>query len=141
MKHFQYHLENKTASVVQWLEFWLQTQRSGFESLCYQIHWEDVGLEWGPLSLVSTLEELTIWIFKYYLERNYRLCGLVVIVPGYRFRGPGLVSRRCQIFWLVGVERGPLSLVSTLEGVKGVICVAEKYCVSSKLRTEFLNII
>jgi hypothetical protein len=28
------------------------------------------------------------WIFKYYLERNDRLCGLVVRVPGYRSRGP-----------------------------------------------------
>jgi hypothetical protein len=26
------------------------------------------------------------WIFKYYLERNDRLCGLVVRVPGYRSR-------------------------------------------------------
>jgi hypothetical protein len=32
--------------------------RSGFESLRYQIFWEVVGLEWGPLSLVSTIEEL-----------------------------------------------------------------------------------
>jgi hypothetical protein len=27
-----------------------------------------------------------------------RLCGLVVRVPGYRSRGPGYDSRRCQIF-------------------------------------------
>jgi hypothetical protein len=27
-----------------------------------------------------------------------RLCGLVVRVPGYRSRGPGFDSRRCQIF-------------------------------------------
>jgi hypothetical protein len=37
---------------------WLQIQRSGFDSLRYQIFWEEVGLEWGPLSLVSTVEEL-----------------------------------------------------------------------------------
>jgi hypothetical protein len=35
-----------------------QIQRSGFNSLHYQIFWEVVGLEWGPLSLVSTNEEL-----------------------------------------------------------------------------------
>jgi hypothetical protein len=40
---------------------WLQIQRSGFDSWRYQIFWV-VGLERGPLSLVSTTEEL--------LERN-----------------------------------------------------------------------
>jgi hypothetical protein len=38
------------------------------------------------------------------------LCGLVVRVPGYKSRGPGFDFRRYQIF-LVGLERGPLSLV------------------------------
>jgi hypothetical protein len=37
---------------------WLQIQRSGFDSRLYQIFWEVVGLERGPLSLVSTIEEL-----------------------------------------------------------------------------------
>jgi hypothetical protein len=37
---------------------WLQSQRSGFDSRHYQIFWEAVGLEQGPLSLVSTIEEL-----------------------------------------------------------------------------------
>jgi hypothetical protein len=37
---------------------WLQIQRSGFDSRRYQIFWEVVGLERGPLSLVSTNEEL-----------------------------------------------------------------------------------
>jgi hypothetical protein len=41
-----------------------------------------------------------------------RLCGPVVRVPGYRSRGPGIDSRHYQIFWeVVGLERGPLSLV------------------------------
>jgi hypothetical protein len=31
---------------------------SGFDSLRYQIFWEVVGLKRGPLSLVSTIEEL-----------------------------------------------------------------------------------
>jgi hypothetical protein len=39
----------------------LQIQRSGFDSLRYQIFWEVVGLERGTLSLVSTTEELTEW--------------------------------------------------------------------------------
>ena len=45
-----------------------------------------------------------------------RLCGLVVRVSGNRYRGPGFDSRRYQIFWVVvGLERGPLSLVRSIE--------------------------
>jgi hypothetical protein len=38
--------------------FWQQIQRSGFDSRRYQIFWEVVGLERGPLSLMSTIKEL-----------------------------------------------------------------------------------
>jgi hypothetical protein len=38
--------------------FCLQIQSSGFDSRRYQIFREAVGLERGPLSLVSTIEEL-----------------------------------------------------------------------------------
>ena len=45
-----------------------------------------------------------------------RLCGLVVRVSGYRHRGPGFDPRRYQIFRVVvGLERGPLSLVRSIE--------------------------
>jgi hypothetical protein len=37
---------------------WLQIQRSRSDSRDYQIFWEVVGLERGPLSLASTIEEL-----------------------------------------------------------------------------------
>jgi hypothetical protein len=37
---------------------WLQIQRSVFHSQRYHIFWEVVGLERGPLSLVTTTEEL-----------------------------------------------------------------------------------
>jgi len=41
-----------------------------------------------------------------------RLCGLVVRISGYRYRGSGFDPRRYQIFWVVVLlERGPLSLV------------------------------
>jgi hypothetical protein len=43
-----------------------------------------------------------------------RLCGLVVRVLDYRSRGPGVDSRALQKK-VVGLERGPLSLVSTTE--------------------------
>jgi hypothetical protein len=37
---------------------WLQIQRSGFDSRRHQIFWEALGPERGPLSLVSTIQEL-----------------------------------------------------------------------------------
>jgi hypothetical protein len=37
---------------------WLDSQRSGFDSWCYQIFREVVDLERSPLSLMSTIEEL-----------------------------------------------------------------------------------
>jgi hypothetical protein len=43
-----------------------------------------------------------------------RLCGLVVTVPGYRSRGPGFDSR-CYHWEVVGLKRGPLSLVKIIE--------------------------
>jgi hypothetical protein len=37
---------------------WLQIQRSGFDPRHYQIFWEVVGLERGPISLVSSIGEV-----------------------------------------------------------------------------------
>jgi hypothetical protein len=37
---------------------WSSGQSSGFDSRRYQIYWQVVSLERGPLSLVSTIEEL-----------------------------------------------------------------------------------
>jgi hypothetical protein len=49
-----------------------------------------------------------------------RLCGLVVRVPGYRSRRPGLDFRSYKIFWeVVGLERGPISFVTTIEDLLG----------------------
>jgi hypothetical protein len=54
------------------------------------------------------------------VQHDDRLCGLVVRVPGYRFRGLGFDSRRYQIFCeVVGLERGPLSLETTTEELLG----------------------
>jgi hypothetical protein len=55
-----------------------------------------------------------MWSVSY--DRN----GVVVRVPGYTSRGLGFDSRRYKIFWeVVGLERGPLSLVSTIEELLG----------------------
>jgi hypothetical protein len=62
---------------------WLQIRRSGFDSRLYQILWEVVGLERGPLSLVSTNEEL--------LDRKSNGSGLEN--RNYGRRGPPLWPR------------------------------------------------
>jgi hypothetical protein len=43
------------------------------------------------------------------------LCGLVVRVLGYRSGDPGSISGTTKGKKVVGLERGPLSLVSTTE--------------------------
>jgi hypothetical protein len=57
---------------------------------------------------------------KVNLSRNRdRLCGLVVRVLGYRSGGPGSIPGTTRFSEIkktvVGLERGPLSLVSTTE--------------------------
>jgi hypothetical protein len=44
-----------------------------------------------------------------------RLCGLVVRVPGYRSRGPGSILCTTRFSEVVSLERGPISLVSTIQ--------------------------
>jgi hypothetical protein len=53
---------------------WLHIQRSGFDSRCYHIFCEVVGLERGTLSLVSIIEEL--------LGRNGSGSGLEIMAVG-----------------------------------------------------------
>jgi hypothetical protein len=51
---------------------------------------------------------------------DYRLCGLVIRAPGYRFRGPGSIPGASRFFReVVGLELGPLSLLSTIEELLG----------------------
>jgi hypothetical protein len=44
-----------------------------------------------------------------------RLCGLVARVLGYRSGGPGSIPGTTKKKKVVGLERGPLNLVSTAE--------------------------
>jgi len=56
--------------------------------------------------------EVFIEVFAIIIIIIDRLCGLVVRVSGYRYRGPGFDPRRWVV---VGLERGPLSLVRSIE--------------------------
>jgi hypothetical protein len=60
--------------------------------------------------------EIKIWAVNMNFDRS---CGLVARVPGYRSSGPAFGSRLYQVFWgIVGLERGPLSLVSITEELR-----------------------
>jgi hypothetical protein len=55
------------------------------------------------------------FLFVILLALIDRLCGLVVRVLGYRSRGPGSIPGSTRKKKVVGLERGPLSLVSATE--------------------------
>jgi hypothetical protein len=68
---------------------------------------------------ISTCCFSDIMLLSNYLWQ-YCLCDLVVRIPSYRSRGPGSILWLYQIFWeLVGLERGPFSLLSTTEELLG----------------------
>jgi hypothetical protein len=58
---------------------------------------------------------------EYYLKKSLRfadrLCGLVFRVLGYRSGGPGSIPGTTGKEKVVGLERGPLILVTTTEGL------------------------
>jgi hypothetical protein len=55
------------------------------------------------------------WSFDNYVYEIDRLCGLVVRILGYRSGGPGSIPGTTREKKVVGLERGPLILVSTTE--------------------------
>jgi hypothetical protein len=56
--HTQHTLKGRPPLYSSGKSYWLQIKKSGFDSQRYQIFWELVGLERGPFSLVSAIEEL-----------------------------------------------------------------------------------
>jgi hypothetical protein len=78
-----------------------------------------------------------IWLGKW---RNTlgRLCGLLVRVPGYKSRDIEFDSWRYQIFWeAVGLERGPLSLMSITEELLEWKSSGPGHPLSAKFGTNF----
>ena len=85
-------------------------------------HWGDLGPSYAAAPQVKQSKPkqnknvICVYILCRYCTYVDRLCGLVVRVSGYRCRGLGFDSRCYQIFWVVvGLERGPLSLVRSIE--------------------------
>jgi hypothetical protein len=69
----------------------------------------------GYLSVGIFLSWTGHGVFFTYIQTVYdRLCGLMVRVLGYRSGGPGSIPGTTRKI-VVGLERGPLSLVSTTE--------------------------
>jgi hypothetical protein len=72
-----------------------------------------------------SIEGAGTWLSKMFalqVKCHHWVCPshLVVRVPGYRSRGPGSNSRHYQLFGeVVGLKRGPLSLMSTTEELLG----------------------
>jgi hypothetical protein len=64
------------------------------------------------LRIPAFLDTLFIHILFSQMDR---LCGLVVRVLGYRSGGPGSIPGTTRKKKVVGLERGPLSLVSSTE--------------------------
>ena len=74
----------------------------------------------ATIKIISDSQVKAVFFFLQFIVRTTtlldRLCGLVVRVSGYRYRGLGFDSRRYHIFLVVvGLERGPLSLVRSIE--------------------------
>jgi hypothetical protein len=89
---------------------------SSFETSVNCHKWDDVRFKVLTAVSINTVvwktADVTGELNVSILEDQDRLCGLVVRVLGYRSRGPGSILPEKKV---VGLERGPLSLVSTTE--------------------------
>jgi hypothetical protein len=82
----------------------LEARDSGFDSRLFQILWEVVGLEWGPLCLVRVAEELLKWKSSGCRSKKSRLtqkkiCNWCSI----------FLECICQIIFLLEILRLPIS--------------------------------
>jgi hypothetical protein len=58
---------------------------------------------------------ILVHLLSVFTHLQDRLCGLVARVLGYRFGGLGSIPGTTRKKKVMGLERGPLSLVSTTE--------------------------
>jgi hypothetical protein len=72
-------------------------------------------IQWRHSNFGNTFGHINI---AYWYDRGL-LSGPAVRVAGYRSRCSRFDSLHYQIFWVVSMERGPLSLVTTIEELLG----------------------
>jgi hypothetical protein len=106
IKSSEMNLDNVGARLKQWL---LRLVRALHKRRDYQkgprVEGKKKGFLWGSARFRIASG----------LTPNDRLCGLVVRILGYRFGGPGSIPGTARRKKVVGLERGPLSLVSKTE--------------------------
>jgi hypothetical protein len=71
--------------------------------------------DFGLCSSLRRFLENLLLVFENLLAYIDLLCGLVVRVLGYRFGGTGSIPGTTRKKKVMGLKRGPLSLVSTTE--------------------------
>jgi hypothetical protein len=78
-----------------------------------------LGADWLARKPVKSKQRQCHWTQVRNFVLRQVFCALAARVPGYRSGHSGFSSLRYQIFWIVGLEWGPLSLVSiTEEGIR-----------------------
>ena len=103
-------------SPLKWQE--LHTQWHNVTSQKTWVYSNSIVRTWNVrlLGCTSTCHLFSVFNLAVVDSLSDRLCGLVVRVSGYRYRGLRFNSRRYHIFWVVvGLEQGPLSLVRSIE--------------------------
>jgi len=65
-------------------------------NICHTVHAASDFFFWGGGYIFTSTAKVSNFIM--YCTQMDRLCGLVVRVSGYRYRGPGFDPRRYQIF-------------------------------------------
>jgi len=97
LKSFIREVESKYGEILSLSELYARDQKLGNEIILVRIMklrvFEMLKIKFGPKE-----QEVRFKSFGMLCDVSDRLCGLVIRVSGYRYRGPGFDPRRYQIF-------------------------------------------